>query len=108
MPEPAEDLIARKLAAALERLQRDLECVALWRAALDGFQQPVPDYIPNDQYLLRPDSPAKDGTEDGAEDGASEAGLLGRFVGRDASPRTGRSQHRLRAAKTPKKSTASE
>jgi hypothetical protein len=61
MPEPAKDLIERNLAAALERLRQDLESVALWSAALDGFRQPVPHYEPSDQYLLRPDRKAQSG-----------------------------------------------
>jgi hypothetical protein len=52
MPEPAEDQIARNLAEALERLQKDLDRVELWTAALGCFQRPVPDYQPGERYLL--------------------------------------------------------
>jgi hypothetical protein len=61
MPEPANELIVRNLAAALERLQRDLESVALWSAVLDSFRQPVPDYEPSDRHLLRPQRSAPAG-----------------------------------------------
>jgi len=52
MPEPAEDMIARNLIEALERLHEDLDRVELWTAALGCLQRPVPDYQPADQYLL--------------------------------------------------------
>jgi hypothetical protein len=57
MPEQAEGKIVRNLAEALERLHDDLDRVELWTAALKGFQRPVPEYRPSEQYLLRPLQP---------------------------------------------------
>jgi hypothetical protein len=53
MPEPAEERIIENLIESLERLREDLDKVELWAAALGCFQAPVPEYQPNDQYLLR-------------------------------------------------------
>jgi hypothetical protein len=53
MREQAEGKIVRNLVEALERLHEDLDRVELWTAALNGFQRPVPDYSPGEQYLLR-------------------------------------------------------
>jgi hypothetical protein len=50
--EPAEEMIVHNLIEALERLRDDLDRVELWTAALDCFHQPVPEYEPNDRYLL--------------------------------------------------------
>jgi hypothetical protein len=52
MAEPAEDIIVRNLIEAIERLHQDLDRVELWTAALGCFQTPVPDYQPNDRFLL--------------------------------------------------------
>ena len=59
MPEPAADAIVRNLIEALERLRNDLDRMELWAAALDRFQDPVPDYEPGDQHLLDPESKAR-------------------------------------------------
>jgi hypothetical protein len=37
-----EDMIVRNLVEALERLQKDLDCVELWAAALNCFQTRCP------------------------------------------------------------------
>jgi hypothetical protein len=50
--EPAEEVIVHNLIDALEQLRQDLDRVELWTAALGCFQRPVPDYQPNNQYLL--------------------------------------------------------
>jgi hypothetical protein len=52
MSEPAEEMIVHNLIDALERLRQDLDRVELWTAALGCFQQPVPEYEPNNRYLL--------------------------------------------------------
>lgn len=52
MSEPAEDLIVHNLIDALERLRDDLNKVELWAAALGHFQHPVPDYQPDNAYML--------------------------------------------------------
>jgi len=52
MPELAEEIIARNLAAAARRLQDDLEQLELWTAALGSFQRPAPHYKPDDRFLL--------------------------------------------------------
>jgi len=54
MPEPAEDLIVRNLIEALQRVHEDLDRMELWAAALSSFQNPIPDYRPGEQYLLKP------------------------------------------------------
>jgi hypothetical protein len=56
MPEPAQNTIVRNLVEALERLHNDLDRVELWTAALGCFQHPVPEYRPDDCYLLPPPS----------------------------------------------------
>jgi hypothetical protein len=52
MSEQAEEMIVHNLIEALDRLRDDLDRVELWTAALGCFQQPVPEYEPNDRYLL--------------------------------------------------------
>lgn len=47
-----EDVIVRNLVEALERLQKDLDCVELWAATLSCFQSPVPTYQPSNNNLL--------------------------------------------------------
>ncbi len=54
MVEPAENVIVRNLIEALEQLHEDLDRVELWTQALGCFQTAVPDYQPNDQYVLSP------------------------------------------------------
>jgi hypothetical protein len=51
-PEHAEDMIVRNLIEALNRLHDDLDRVELWTAALSDFQKPVPEYPPENDYLL--------------------------------------------------------
>ncbi|MGA8322455.1 MAG: hypothetical protein WBE48_18640 [Xanthobacteraceae bacterium] len=53
MPEPAEDVIIRNLFESLERLRDDLDRMELWAAALGCFQQPAPEYEPNERHLLK-------------------------------------------------------
>ena len=52
--EPANDTILIHLMESIERLHRDLDKVELWLGALNCFQKPVPDYQPNNRYLLTP------------------------------------------------------
>jgi len=59
MPEQAENTILRNLVEALERLREDLDRVELWTAALDRFQNPVPEYQPSSSHLLRSSRKAK-------------------------------------------------
>ena len=61
MPEAADTMIVRNLMDAISRLHDDLERVELWTAALGSFQNPVPDYDPNDEHLLpvRPTRPSR-------------------------------------------------
>jgi hypothetical protein len=54
MPEMAEDVIVHNLIDALEHLREDLNRVELWVTALGQFQAAVPDYEPNNQYILPP------------------------------------------------------
>ncbi|MFZ3360667.1 MAG: hypothetical protein WCA56_19095 [Xanthobacteraceae bacterium] len=54
MPEPPEDLIVRNLIEALQRLCGDIDRMELWAAALGSFRDPIPDYRPGEQYLLKP------------------------------------------------------
>ena len=56
MSEPVESLIAHNLIDALEHLRDDLNKVELWAAALGHFQQPIPDYQPRNEYVLRASS----------------------------------------------------
>jgi len=52
MTEHAEDMIVRNLIEALNRLHDDLDRVELWTAALSDFQKPIPEYQPENEYLL--------------------------------------------------------
>jgi hypothetical protein len=54
MSAQAEELIARNLIEALDRLHQELERVELWTAALTCFRHPAPAYQPSDQYMLPP------------------------------------------------------
>jgi hypothetical protein len=40
----AQEMIARELQQAVERLHRDIECVEFWADALGNFSKPIPDY----------------------------------------------------------------
>jgi hypothetical protein len=51
-PEQAEDVIVRNLIEALDRLQRDLDRIELWTAALGSFQRPAPNYQASNDYVL--------------------------------------------------------
>jgi hypothetical protein len=53
MSESAEDVIVHNLIDALERLREELDRVELWTAALGHFQDPVPDYQPGNEHILR-------------------------------------------------------
>ena len=67
MPEQTEEVVARKLVEALERLHEDLDRVELWTAALSCFQRPALDYEPGEQYALPPfarPAPSKPGRAD--------------------------------------------
>ncbi len=52
MPERAADMIVRNLVEALNRLQDDLDRVELWTVALSSFQQPPPEYGPDNEHIL--------------------------------------------------------
>jgi hypothetical protein len=54
MSAQAEELIARNLVEALDRLHEELERVELWTAALTCFLHPTPAYQPTDQHMLPP------------------------------------------------------
>jgi hypothetical protein len=54
MSEQAEDVIIRNLVEAVNRLQDDLKRVELWSAALTCFQDPAPEYKPDNAHLLPP------------------------------------------------------
>jgi hypothetical protein len=47
-----QDTIARHLREAVARLQKDIEHVEVWAAALNCFARPIPDYEPDDRYRL--------------------------------------------------------
>jgi len=58
MAEPNREIPETDLRACLQRTI-DLVCedaarIELWACALNGFAQPVPDYIPGDKYLSWP------------------------------------------------------
>ena len=48
------DQVTRNLQEAIDQLRLDLVRVELWAAALNGFQQPVPTYEPDNNLLLPP------------------------------------------------------
>jgi hypothetical protein len=48
----SKEAIAQHLCDAVARLQKDIEQVELWAAALKCFAQPIPDYEPDDRYRL--------------------------------------------------------
>jgi hypothetical protein len=52
--ETAEDLVVRNLVEALSRIHADLERIEVWTAALACFQEAVPQYQPDSDYLLPP------------------------------------------------------
>jgi hypothetical protein len=60
--EPVRERIRRKLERAMEHMDEDFERVEFWAAALDAFTQPVPNYEPPHEFLLRPN-----GAADGAD-----------------------------------------
>jgi hypothetical protein len=68
-PNHVRDDMREQLHAAIERLRKDLLRVEMWAAALDGFSRPVPDYQPDDRFLLprrgggEPRNPAFGGRE---------------------------------------------
>jgi|HubBroStandDraft_6_1064221.scaffolds.fasta_scaffold1803424_1 hypothetical protein len=49
--------IRRRLYEALDRLEKDITSIEILAGALKGFTQPIPDYEPNNDNLLR----SKDG-----------------------------------------------
>jgi hypothetical protein len=53
------DQAVERLQEAIEQLQKDVVRVEVWAAALTGFSKPVPDYQPNDDFMLK--SPKDDG-----------------------------------------------
>lgn len=54
MPNDAPETdITRRLQLAIDKLHEDVHRVEMWAAALTGFIQPVPEYHPNDDFLLR-------------------------------------------------------
>jgi hypothetical protein len=59
MPKHAEDMVVRNLIEALNRLHDDLDRVELWTAALSSFQQPAPEYEPDNVYLLPTRKPSR-------------------------------------------------
>jgi len=44
--------VARNLENAIERLQEDLARIEIWASALGCFSQPIPDYKPDDDFML--------------------------------------------------------
>jgi hypothetical protein len=53
MPEQAEEIVIRNLIEAVDRLRDDLNRMELWAAALGCLRDPIPDYQPGDQHLLK-------------------------------------------------------
>jgi hypothetical protein len=52
--EPLRDHVTRRLKAAMDRMNPDIDRVEFWAAALDGLSQPVPGYEPAESaYLLQ-------------------------------------------------------
>lgn len=47
-----QDKIVRRLHEAIDQLRRDATRVEIWAAALGSFAQPVPEYLPDDKFLL--------------------------------------------------------
>ena len=52
MSEPSQETIAQHLYEAVARLQKDIELVEVWAAALSCFAQPIPEYEPDDRHRL--------------------------------------------------------
>lgn len=48
-----QDKIVQRLHEAIDQLRKDATRVEVWAAALGSFAQPVPDYRPDDRFLLR-------------------------------------------------------
>jgi hypothetical protein len=53
--------IKKRLYEALERLEKDITSIEILAGALKGFTQPIPDYEPSNDNLLR----AWDGDSEG-------------------------------------------
>ena len=45
--------IKKRLHEALDRLERDITSIEILAGALKGFTQPIPEYEPNNNHLLR-------------------------------------------------------
>ena len=45
--------IKKRLYEALDRLEKDITSIEILAAALTGFTQPIPDYEPSNNHLLR-------------------------------------------------------
>jgi hypothetical protein len=57
----AQEMIARELQQAVERLHRDIERVEFWADALGNFSKPIPDYEASDSRLSEFVLPARTG-----------------------------------------------
>jgi len=52
--------IKKRLYEALDRLERDITSIEILAGALKGFTQPIPDYEPSNNNLLRSTDGAAD------------------------------------------------
>jgi hypothetical protein len=57
----AQEMIARELQQAVERLHRDIERVEFWADALGNFSKPIPDYEASGSRLNEFVLPARTG-----------------------------------------------
>lgn len=57
--DPVRDDIREHLQDAIAGLRKQLERVEVWAGALEGFSKPVPDYQPDNRFLL-PARPRKE------------------------------------------------
>ena len=56
----AENL-ARQLCDSIDRLQKQVESVQFWAAAVRGASEPIPDFQPDDDVLSRVVRPGRTG-----------------------------------------------
>jgi hypothetical protein len=52
-PHAPETDITRRLQQAIDKLHEDVRRIEVWAGALNAFAQPVPEYHPSNDFLLR-------------------------------------------------------
>ncbi|HTK13590.1 MAG TPA: hypothetical protein VL402_07295 [Xanthobacteraceae bacterium] len=48
----SKERIYQRLEGSLETIRSEMERVEIWASALHGFSAPVPDYQPDERYML--------------------------------------------------------